>query len=63
MKNAYECNEQFSRDGKCLNRERRIGPIVPWAIVVILALLLGKALDAPALLEYAHPFVNLFSSK
>ena len=47
MKNAYECKEQFSPDGKCLKRERIIGPIVPWMIVAILALLLGKAIGLP----------------
>jgi hypothetical protein len=44
MKNAYECKEEFSRNGKCLKRERAIGPIVVWAIVALTAFLTGKAL-------------------
>jgi hypothetical protein len=47
MKNAYEHREQFSVDGKCLKRERKIGPIVAWMIVAILALILGKAIGVP----------------
>ena len=39
MKNAYECKEEFSRNGKCLKRERAIGPIV-----ALTAFLTGKAL-------------------
>jgi hypothetical protein len=45
MKNAYEYKEILDLDGKCLRRERAIGGIVVWAIVAILALLLGKPLD------------------
>jgi hypothetical protein len=48
MKNAYECKEQFSRDGKCLRRERAIGPIVVWAIVVLIAMATGQLLNIPA---------------
>jgi hypothetical protein len=44
MQNAYECKEEFGKDGKCLKRERAIGPIVPWSIVALVALLAGKAL-------------------
>ncbi|MGO9228629.1 MAG: hypothetical protein ACLQKA_05370 [Bryobacteraceae bacterium] len=47
MKNAYELKEHFSKDGKCLSRERTIGPIVVWAIVAIIALVAGKALSLP----------------
>jgi hypothetical protein len=47
MKNAYECKEQFSRDGKCLRRERAIGPIVVWAIVVLIAMATGQLLNIP----------------
>ena len=60
MKNAYECKEEFTADGKCLSRDRRIGPIVAWAIVVIVALLLGQALDASTLLEKSHALISLF---
>ena len=48
MKNAYECKEQFGADGRRLKRERAVGPIVPWCIVVLVAILLGQALDIPA---------------
>lgn len=47
MRNAYECKEEYGRDGKCVRRERAIGAIVPWSIVAVLALLLGKALTLP----------------
>jgi hypothetical protein len=43
MKNAYEVREEFSRDGKCLKRERNLGPIVAWAIVALVALISGRA--------------------
>lgn len=48
MKNAYECKEQFSKDGKCIKRERAIGPIVVWAIVVLIGMVTG--LNIPAAL-------------
>ena len=48
MKNAYECKEQFSREGKCLKRERAIGPIVVWAIVVLIAMATGQLLNIPS---------------
>ena len=41
MKNAYECKETYSRDGKCVRRERAIGPIVVLAIILIIAMLTG----------------------
>ncbi len=44
MHKAYECTIEFSRDGKhIIRRSRSIGPIVPCAIVLIIALLLGRA--------------------
>jgi hypothetical protein len=44
VKNAYECKVEYSRDGKRLTkRERSIGPIVPWSIVALVALLMGRA--------------------
>ena len=44
MQNAYEYKEEYSADGKRLvRRERSVGPSVPWAIVLILALALGRA--------------------
>jgi len=46
VKNAYECKEEYSPNGKCLKRERAIGPIVPWAVVVVLAILAGYSLPA-----------------
>lgn len=48
MKNAYECKEEYGRDGRCIRRERAIGPIVPWSVVVLVALLMGKAFDLPS---------------
>jgi hypothetical protein len=44
VKNACECKVEYGRDGKCLKKEWAIGPIVPWALVAIAALLLGQAL-------------------
>jgi hypothetical protein len=49
MKNAYECKEQFNGEGKCLSRERAIGPIVIWAIVVLIAMATGQQLDLPSI--------------
>jgi len=48
MKNAFEFKEEFSRDGKCLKRERAIGPIVVWAIVVLVAMATGQLLNIPS---------------
>lgn len=48
MKNAYEHREYFGRDGRCTLRERSIGPIVPWCIVALVAILMGKALTLPS---------------
>jgi hypothetical protein len=44
LRNAYECREEFGRDGKCSKRERTIGPIVIWGIVALVALVMGKGL-------------------
>ena len=44
MRNAYESEEKFTPDGKCVERRRAIGPIVPWSIVALAALVAGKAL-------------------
>jgi hypothetical protein len=44
MRNAYECKEEFSAGGKCIRRERSIGPIVPWMIVALVALLTRQAI-------------------
>jgi hypothetical protein len=46
MRNAYECKEEFACDGKCLKRERRIGPVVAWMIVALAALILGKQIPS-----------------
>ena len=44
MQKAFERGEEYTRDGKCLKREWSIGPIVPWAIVALVALLTRQAL-------------------
>ena len=44
MKNAYEYKEEFSPEGKRLKRELNVGPIVPWTIVALTALITGKAI-------------------
>lgn len=46
MKNAYECKETYTRDGKCVTRERTVGPVVIVAVVLILAMLTGQRLEA-----------------
>jgi hypothetical protein len=43
-RNAFERKEEYGRDGKCIKREWAVGPIVPWAIVALTALALGKGL-------------------
>jgi len=44
MKNAYECREEFTPDGKRLvKRERAIGGIVVWGFVAVIAMLSGYA--------------------
>jgi hypothetical protein len=48
MKNAYEFRERYSEDGKRTLREWAIGPIVPWCLVVLVALLIGKVLNVPS---------------
>jgi len=53
MRNAYEIRETYSREGKCLRRERAIGPIVPWAIVALATLLTGKGPRQPSGLSVA----------
>jgi hypothetical protein len=56
MKNAYECKEQYTREGKCIKREWAIGPIVPWSIVALVGIIAGAvaghALNIPA--EFWH---------
>lgn len=47
MKNAYEVREQYGKDGKCIKRERIIGPIVVWAIVVLIAMAAGQLTYVP----------------
>jgi hypothetical protein len=47
MKNAYEVKEQFGKDGKCLRRERAIGPIVVWAVVALAGLASGQLRHIP----------------
>ena len=44
MDNAYECEEEFGRGGRVVKRVRRIGGIVPWTIVGIVALIFGREL-------------------
>ncbi len=44
MKSAYTFREEFSREGKCLKRERDIGAIVPWSIIALVGLLTGRTL-------------------
>lgn len=39
MKNAFEFREHYGRDGKLTRRERVVGAIVPWCVVVILVVL------------------------
>ena len=47
MKNAYEMKEYYSKDGKCLRRERAIGPIVIWAVVALAAIIAGRTPNVP----------------
>jgi len=53
MHKAYERKEEFSSDGKCLRREWSVGAIVPWALVVLVAILRDVAMlpIPPSLLE------------
>jgi hypothetical protein len=44
MQKAFERREVYSPEGKCLWREWSVGPIVPWAIVVLAAEFAGKGL-------------------
>lgn len=44
MKNAYECREEFNERGRCIKRERCIGPIIPWSIIAFLALSSGRSI-------------------
>lgn len=44
MQNAYECEEEFGRGGRCLKRVRRVGNIVPWAMVAGFAIYHGREL-------------------
>jgi hypothetical protein len=48
MNNAYEVREHYSKEGHCIKRERTIGAIVPWAVVIGIALATGKAVTLPA---------------
>ena len=43
MRNAYECEERFGRDGQCVERKRLVGPCVPWMIVALAAIIAGQA--------------------
>ncbi|HME59184.1 MAG TPA: hypothetical protein VKF63_12655 [Terracidiphilus sp.] len=52
MKNAYEVKEYYNRDGRCLRRERAIGPIVIWALVALAAIIAGQSLNVPASLVH-----------
>jgi len=54
MKNAYECREEFTAEGKCLKRERTVGPIVPWTLVAIIGIVFGKALS-PSIWQLFKP--------
>jgi len=55
MKNAYEFREHFNGDGKCISRERAIGPIVIWAIIAIVAMATGHPLNIPSVWQYFKP--------
>ena len=48
MNHAYHIKEEFSRDGKCLKRERTVGAVVPWMVVAILAIMTGSAFIPPS---------------
>jgi hypothetical protein len=48
VKNAYEWKEHYGKDGKCISRERAVGPIVPWSIVVLAGMLLGQVFKIPS---------------
>ena len=44
MQKAWERKRKFNKDGQCIEDEWSIGAIVPWGIVALAAVLLGKAL-------------------
>lgn len=48
MNNAYECEEEFGKGGRCVKRKRSIGAIVPWAIVATVGVVYGQAVGIPA---------------
>lgn len=54
LKNAYECREEFNARGRCVKRERAIGPIVVWSVVALVALYSGQGLVTlpPAFWEF-----------
>ena len=41
MRNAYESREEFDSRGRCLKRERMIGPSVPRMIIILVVAGLG----------------------
>jgi hypothetical protein len=43
MKNAYECTEEFTKDGQCLRRTRKFGPILVTGVVALVAIIFGHA--------------------
>jgi hypothetical protein len=59
MKNAWERREEYTTDGRKLRRrETAIGPIVPWSIVVILALFLGGAAPPPSFWQFLSRWIT-----
>jgi hypothetical protein len=46
---AYECKVEYSRDGKCIRRERSVGAVVPGSIVALIGLWTGTTLFNPPL--------------
>ncbi len=45
MKNAYEREEEFSPEGKCLRRKTVLGPSVIAGLLALCGLLSGKPID------------------
>jgi len=42
MRNAFESRIEYTKEGKPVKKELAVGAIVPWSIVLIIALLVGK---------------------
>ena len=52
MRNAYEIREEFDSRGRCLKRERTIGPGVPWMVVALAAMCAGKDFLPPSFWQF-----------